>query len=206
MHLVVLFLPPEPGPLQDRLGELQSGREDRNRQIVERLLQLGVNIEYAEVLEEAGGGTVGRPHIAAVMVRHGYVVDIASAFELFLAKGRPGYIGRRRLHPEEAIELARMSGAVPVLAHPHTMALDSSEQVRVTMSRLSGAGLRGMECYYPLYSPLEREGYVALARRFGLIPSGGSDYHGTYKVGIELGSGRGDLVVADQVLEELRPR
>jgi predicted metal-dependent phosphoesterase TrpH len=206
MHMVVLFLAPGPGPLQDRLGELQAGREDRNRQIVERLEQLGVKIEYAEVLEEAGAGTVGRPHIAAVLARHGYVVDIASAFDHFLAKGRPGYVGRRRLHPEEAIELAKASGAVPVLAHPHTMALDSSEEVRATLSRLSAAGLGGMECYYPLYSPLEREGYVALARRFGLVPSGGSDYHGTYKVGIELGRGHGDLVVSDQVLEELRPQ
>ena len=206
MHLVVLFLEPGPGPLQDRLSELQRGREERNQAVVERLNELGMAINYHDILSEAGGGSVGRPHIAAVMVRHGYVDDIPSAFQLFLAKGQQAYIGRRRLEPSEAIRLARQEGAVPILAHPHTLGLNTSEEVSGTLRQLSEAGLVGMECYYPLYSVFEREGYAALSRRFGLIPSGGSDYHGTYKLGIELGTGRGDLVVTDSVLEELRPR
>ncbi len=206
MHLVVLFLEPGPGPLQDRLLELQAGRGDRNLAVVERLNQLGLAIDYEEVLLEAGGGSVGRPHIAAVLARHGYVPDVSSAFDLYLAKGRNAYVNRLRLLPETAIGLAREEGAVVVLAHPHTLGIDRADEMAGLLQRLTAAGLGGMECYYPLYSPSERKGYVALARRFGLVPSGGSDYHGLYKAGIELGIGRGDLLVPDSVLEELRPR
>ncbi len=205
MHLVVLFLGPGRGPLRDRLAELQTGRDERNQRMVELLNSLGVSIEYEEVLTEAGGGSVGRPHIAAVMARHGHVDDIAAAFDLWLGKGKPAYVGRRRLLPEEAIGLARMEGAVPILAHPHTMGIDTAEEMATTLRRLRAAGLVGLECHYPLYSPGERLEYVELARRFDLVPSGGSDYHGRYKIGIDLGFGKGDLMVPDSVLEELRP-
>ena len=205
MHLIVLFLGPGRGPLRDRLADLQSGRDERNQKMVELLNSLGVSIEYEEVLTEAGGGSVGRPHIAAVMARYGHVDDIASAFDLWLGKGKPAYVGRRRLLPEEAIGLARMEGAVPILAHPHTMGIDTGEEMATTLRRLRVAGLIGLECHYPLYSPEERLEYVDLARRFDLVPSGGSDYHGSYKVGINLGVGKGDLKVPDSVLDELRP-
>jgi hypothetical protein len=205
MHLIVLFLGPGRGPLRDRLAGLQAGRDERNQKMVELLNSLGVSIEYEDVLTEAGGGSVGRPHIAAVMARHGHVDDIAAAFDLWLGKGKPAYVGRRRLLPEEAIGLARMEGAVPILAHPHTMGIDTAEDMATTLRRLRAAGLIGLECHYPLYSPDERLEYVELARRFDLVPSGGSDYHGRYKVGIDLGFGKGDLMVPDSVLEELRP-
>jgi 3',5'-nucleoside bisphosphate phosphatase len=206
MHLIVLFLGPGRGPLRDRLAELQAGRDERNQKMVELLNSLGVSIEYQEVLTEAGGGSVGRPHIAAVMARHGHVDNIASAFDLWLGKGKPAYVGRKRLLPEEAIGLARMEGAVPILAHPHTMGIDTAEDMATTLRRLRAAGLIGLECHYPLYSPDERLEYVDLARRFDLVPSGGSDYHGRYKVGIDLGVGKGDLKVPDSVLDELRPQ
>jgi hypothetical protein len=206
MHLIVLFLGPGRGPLRDRLAELQAGRDERNQKMVELLNSLGLSIEYQEVLTEAGGGSVGRPHIAAVMARHGHVDNIASAFDLWLGKGKPAYVGRKRLLPEEAIGLARMEGAVPILAHPHTMGIDTAEDMATTLRRLRAAGLIGLECHYPLYSPDERLEYVDLARRFDLVPSGGSDYHGRYKVGIDLGVGKGDLRVPDSVLDELRPQ
>jgi hypothetical protein len=206
MHLIVLFLGPGRGPLRDRLAELQAGRDERNQKMVELLNSLGLSIEYQEVLTEAGGGSVGRPHIAAVMARHGHVDNIASAFDLWLGKGKPAYVGRKRLLPEEAIGLARMEGAVPILAHPHTMGIETAEDMATTLRRLRAAGLIGLECHYPLYSPDERLEYVDLARRFDLVPSGGSDYHGRYKVGIDLGVGKGDLRVPDSVLDELRPQ
>jgi hypothetical protein len=183
---------------------MREGRTTRNALILEKLAALGVPVPMDEVGMFGRGDSIGRPHIAAAMVDRGYVTTIAEAFDLYLGFGRPAYVPRWRLEPEEAIALARESGGVPILAHPHTLALDSSEQVAATLTRLKRAGLIGIECYYPLYSPLEREGYVALAERFGLLPSGGSDYHGTYKPGVELGVGRGDLRVPPQVLEALR--
>ena len=204
MHMVVLFLEPGPGPLQDRLAELRSGRDERNLRIIQRLAELDLPVSEQEILDLAAGESVGRPHIAAVMVSHGYVESIVDAFDQYLAWGKPAYMARPRLSPEVAIGLARESKAVPILAHPHTLRLNTSDDVSATLRRLSGAGLVGMECYYPLYSPMEREGYAALAGRFGLRASGGSDYHGSYKPDVELGVGRGNLAVPDQLLEALR--
>lgn len=204
MHLIVLWLDPGGGPLQSRLHGLQSGRDRRNEEIVDRLGGAGLPITIEEVLEEAGGGSVGRPHIAAVMVRHGYVPDIRTAFDLWLGRGRPAYVGRDRLDPEVAIGLARESGAVPVLSHPHTLGVTTAPDMADLLTGLKGAGLIGLEAIYGSYRRHEREGYADLARRFELIPSGGSDYHGSYKPDLSLGSGYGDLAVPDSVLEELR--
>lgn len=204
MHLVVLWLDSNRGPLQDRLTALQAGRDTRNIEIVQRLSSIGLPITIEEIEEEAGGGSVGRPHIAAVMVARGYVPDIRTAFDLWLGSGKPGYAGRDRLLPEEAIALARESGGVPVLAHPHTLGITTASEMADLLTRLKRAGLVGLEALYGAYRRHEREGYADLARRFDLVPSGGSDYHGTYKPGLMLGSGYGDLVIPGALLHELR--
>ncbi len=204
MHLVVLFLEPEEGPLQDRLQELQTSRSQRNYRIADRLRRLGIDITMEEVIAESRVGVVGRPHFAAILVRKGVVADIPTAFQDYLGNQAPAYVPRLRLEPEEAISLARASGAVPILSHPHTLGHTAADEYAATYRRLTTAGLVGIDAYYGDYAPEEREELAAIARSFGLIPSGGSDYHGSYKEGLELGSGRGDLVVPDSVLEELR--
>jgi hypothetical protein len=204
MHLVVLWLIPGNGPLQDRLAALRDGRDVRNLEIVRRLTSVGMPVTIDEIEDEAGGGSVGRPHIAAVMVARGYVPDIRTAFDLWLGAGKPGYVGRDRLDPVEAIGLARESGGVPILAHPHTLGITTAAEMADLLVWLKRAGLVGLEAFYGAYRRHERDGYADLARRFGLIPSGGSDYHGTYKPGLMLGSGYGDLVVTDALLDELR--
>lgn len=204
MHMVVLWLSPGDGPLQNKLAFLQEARANRNERIVGRLQELGYDITFDEVAAEAGTGVIGRPHFAAVLVQKGYVPDPQTAFDELLAKGQKAYLGRDLLEPVEAIELARASGAVPIIAHPHTLGLDSSEEFADAFSMLSDAGLVGMEAYYSEYNHDRRQELVGLARSFGLVPSGGSDYHGTYKQHLNLGVGTGDLVVPDDLLAELR--
>ena len=127
MHLLVLWLEPGEGPLQVRLNELQSGRSGRNDRILERLDDLGMPLTLEEVLVEAGEGSVGRPHIAKVMVDHGYVPDIKTAFDLWLGNDKPAYAGRPRLEPAEAVALARKSGGDPGAgSHPTPWAAHSS--------------------------------------------------------------------------------
>jgi predicted metal-dependent phosphoesterase TrpH len=203
MHLVVLWLDNTTGPLQDRLFELQSARGGRNQTIVDELTRLGMPISLAEVEEVAGSGSVGRPHIAEVMVRRGYVPDIKTAFDLWIGNHGPAYARRKTLTPEEGIGLAVESGAVPVLAHPHTLGINRAHEMADLLDELKGYGLVGLEAIYPIYRQHERYGYADLARRFGLVPSGGSDYHGTFKAGLELGIGYGDLVVPESVRDEL---
>lgn len=204
MHLLVLWLEPGEGPLQDELADLRRGRRERNNRIVETLAGLGMEITPEEVEEEGSGGSIGRPHIAAVLVRKGYAPDIRSAFDRWLGSGRPAYVERRRLDAGKALALARQSGAVPVLAHPHTLGIHRAEEMARLLGGLTEAGLVGLEAIYSTYRRHEREGYAHLARRFGLVPSGGSDYHGTYKPDIEVGVGHGDLYVPDSVLDGLR--
>lgn len=204
MHLVVLWLEDEAGPLQDRLADLRLGRDDRNHSILERLSQLGIDVPMEDVMARAGEGSVGRPHIAGVMVDRGYVPDIATAFELYLAHGAPAYVGRRRLGPEEAIDLALQSGGVPILAHPQTLGYDNDPALENVVRRLSAMGLVGLESHHSTIEPPRRRLLRRMARRVGLLPSGGSDFHGTYKPGIQIATGCGDLDVPDGFLEGLR--
>jgi 3',5'-nucleoside bisphosphate phosphatase len=203
MHLVVLFLEPGNGPLQDHLTVLREARDVRNTRIVERLVGMGIEITIDEVLAEAGGGSVGRPHLAAVLVRKDVVPDIPTAFDRYLAAGRPAYVGRERLTPVEAISLARESGGVPVLAHPLTLGIDLDGELRTTFQRLAEIGLVGVEVEYSTYLPEERIRLRRLATAAGLLPSGGTDYHGAYKPDILLGVGKGDLAVAGSILDDL---
>jgi predicted metal-dependent phosphoesterase TrpH len=156
-------------------------------------------------MAEAGAGSIGRPHIAALMVRKGYVDSFDEAFDRWLATGRPAYLGRDRLTPTEAITLAHASGAVAVLAHPTTLGLDQ-DQAGEFIAGLADAGLDGLECEYGRYPPEERAVWHRLAGELGLCPTGGSDYHGAYKPDLALGTGLGDLHVPDELLEELELR
>lgn len=202
MHLVVLWVDQD-GALGTRLSALRDGRNTRNERILSSLGRHGMDLTIDEIAEEAGDGSVGRPHIAAVMVRKGYVPDIRTAFDEWLGNGRPGYADRPRLEPEEAIAMAVSEGGVPVLAHPHTLGITTAAAMADLLERLRDAGLVGLEAFYGAYRRHERDGYAHLARRFGLVPSGGSDYHGTYKPGLYLGVGYGDLHVGTHVVEEL---
>ena len=205
MHLLVYFLEDGPGPLQDRLGGLQEGRSDRNRRIVTVLQEQGLDVTLDEIAEEAGGGSVGRPHVAAVMMRKGYVSSIQEAFDVWLAKGKPAYLERERLAPKDAIDLAHASGAVAVLAHPTSMGFEGPAMERF-IADLAADGLDGMECEYGRYSPDLRAALRAVAARCGLAVTGGSDYHGRYKPDLSLGTGLGDLNVPDALLDALESR
>jgi predicted metal-dependent phosphoesterase TrpH len=202
MHMLAYWIEPEPGPLQGRLAELQRGRRERTPKVVAALQELGIDITVEEVGAQAGEGVVGRPHIAQVLVDKGVVSSVAEAFDMYLAQGRPAYRPRVRLEVGEAIRLTHASGGVAVVAHPHTVA-DDAGGFTAAFERFVDLGVDGVECYYGEYLLETRERLAAMARRLGLIATGGSDYHGTYKPGLELGVGRGDLEVPDRALESL---
>jgi predicted metal-dependent phosphoesterase TrpH len=205
MHLLGYFVPESDNPLSTNLAELQEARANRNHLIVERLNELGVPVTFEEVEDEAGGpgSQIGRPHFAAVLVRHGAVPDYQSAFDDFLAKGAKAYIGRKLFAPAEATELMVRACVVPVLAHPFTLQLPGDELERFVVE-LVGAGLAGIEGYHGDLPEDDQEPYRALGRRHGLIISGGSDYHGHMRPDRALPGGKHGVVVPVEVLEELR--
>lgn len=202
MHLLVYFLEDEEGPLQDRLVAVREGRAARNVQMIAALQAHGVDITMAEVAAVAGEGSMGRPHFAKVLVDKGVVPTMSEAFNRWLATGQPGYVARTRLDAFEAVELARRSDAVPVIAHPHTLGLDATEYAHA-FTELTDAGLGGIEAYYTEYSRDLREHVAQICADLGIAATGGSDFHGTYKPDIKVGIGLGDLAVSDTALQHL---
>lgn len=205
LHLLVYFVEPGEGALQDELHRLQADREDRNRRLVRRLAALGLPVTEEEVLAEAGGTGAGRPHVAAVLVAKGVVGSIQEAFDRYLAKGGAAYVSKARLAPGKAIELALGSGGLPVLAHPDSLGL-GPDATGSAVRELAGLGLVGLEAYYGRYPVPDRQALAALAGDLGLVATGGSDYHGTYKPDLAVGVGTGDLQVPDDALGELASR
>ncbi|MGH2700685.1 MAG: PHP domain-containing protein [Actinomycetota bacterium] len=205
MHLLGYFIPQRANPLSDALFELQHHRANRNRIIVQRLNELGIDVTFEEVEAEAGGpgSQIGRPHFAAVLVRHRAVPDYQTAFDEYLAKGAKAYVDRKLYRPAEAIELMVSAGAVPVLAHPMTMNISIEEIERFT-DELIDSGLEGIEGYHGDYTADEQAPLRELAARRDLIATGGSDYHGHMRPDRKLPGGKAGTVVPVEVLDELR--
>ena len=206
MHLLVYFVEAGEGPLQSELVRLQEARATRNRQLVRVLSEeLGLPVTLEEIEAEAGGDGVGRPHVAAVLVRKGVVGSVQEAFDRYLARGQPGYVEKERLYPADAMRLARESGGVPVIAHPLSLGLEPAA-LESAVKELADIGLAGLEAIYGRYTPDEREGLADVARRHGLVVTGGSDHHGSYKPDLRVGVGKGDLDVPDGALAALEDR
>ena len=202
IHMLAYWIEPIDGPLQDRLAWLRAGRDERNREILERLRALGHPVTLDEVMAHAQGEAVGRPHIADALVARGDAADRSDAFRRFLADGGPAYVERVRLTASEAIDLTRSSGGVTAIAHPATIGLDAAGYGRL-FPQLAGIGLGGIEAYYPEHPPELRTHLAGIAASLGLAATGGSDYHGSGKPGISIGTGRGDLVVPDDAVDGL---
>jgi 3',5'-nucleoside bisphosphate phosphatase len=206
VHVLVYFVEPGEGPLQDELVALRRDRAERNLRLRHRLAELGVPVDYDAMVAEAGGEAgLGRPHFARALVRSGAAADIDDAFDTYLADGRAAYVPKSRLAPTDVARLATASGGVAVLAHPLTLGLDPSALERL-VTELAEAGLGGIEAVYGRYTTDERRALKRMARRCGLVATGGSDYHGSFKPDLQVGTGMGDLNVPDSALEELAAR
>lgn len=206
VHVLCYFVDEGEGPLQDELRALRQDRRRRNEALVQRLAQLGLPVTWEDVVAEAGKEDgVGRPHFARVLVRHGAAEDVQDAFDRWLADDRPAYVPKARLEAPEVARMARASGGVAVLAHPLSLGLEP-HALGAVVGELAEAGLSGIEAVYGSYTPEERRGLATLAAAAGLVTTGGSDFHGSYKPGLWVGTGCGDLKVPEAVLEELEAR
>jgi hypothetical protein len=191
------------GQLEAGLEALVGGRNERNAKIVGRLNELGATVTLAEIEAEAGGKVVGRPHIARVLLRHGFVSDWQEAFDRYLARGAAAYFERLRFSPADAVRMIRNAGGVAVLAHPKYVSLHEGESLEDVVRSLVDVGLSGIECFYSDHSAEETETYLELARSFSLIVTGGSDFHGDVKPDLQLGTGNGDLLVPVECADAL---
>ena len=164
---------------------------------------MGLDVTYEEVRALAGTDSVGRPHIARILMDKKYVTSAKDAFDRYLADGRPAYVARELPKPEEAIAWIKAAGGVAVLAHP-TWAKVSGEGLNALLTNLKAEGLGGIEVHYSTHTKRQTREYLDLAKRLNLLITGGSDFHGITKPDIEVGTGRGGLKVSEKLLEPLK--
>ncbi len=206
LHLLGYGVDTNDASLQDALKRLQTAREDRNPRIIAKLRRLGIGISMAELEAETVDSQIGRPHIAAWLVRNGFVDTIDEAFERYLGSGRPAYADKYRIGCDTAIQLIRNAGGAPVLAHPALIAPGGDWRLQDLVKRLQAIGLMGIEAYYPEHTPEQTRTYLDWADRFDLVATGGTDFHGTITPGVEMGVGGGRFRVPYQCLADLKAR
>ncbi|MDY6843178.1 MAG: PHP domain-containing protein [Thermodesulfobacteriota bacterium] len=200
MHILGYFIDLTDKGLITFLEKLQNGRQERNFQILKQLNNLGIEITYEEVLERSCGAQLGRPHFASIMVEKGYVESHKDAFNRYLKKGGPAYAERARYYPKDAINVLREAGGIPVLAHPFTLNTRTQQELRAVVKKLAHFGLMGIEVYSPDHTTKQTENYLRVAEQFGLVVTGGTDFHGANKENVDLGS----LMVPYRYLEMLK--
>lgn len=185
VHVLGYFIQVEDVHLADRLRDLREQRLVRIERFCTRLTRLGLPLTLDEVLVHASGDSAGRPHIARAMIGKGYVASVGEAFDRYLSGGRPAFVPREDVTPEWSIDLIHSAGGAAVLAHPYTTGNPAQ-----TTERLLPHGLDGIEVRYGVYDDVQRTYLQALADRFSLVPTGGSDYHGAeHREDAPLGSG-----------------
>ena len=203
LHILGYFIDFHSQKLKDRLKKLQEARAERNPKIVKKLQALGIPITYEEVVAISGGGQIGRPHFAKLLLQKGIVKTFDEAFERFLKKGAPAYVEKDKIFPRECLEIILEAGGIPVLAHPFTLHLEN-DALEAFVKQLKDWGLRGIEAYYTEHTPAQTAFYLKLAEKYGLCVTGGSDFHGKNKPEIKLGLGYGNLRVPYRLLERLK--
>ncbi len=203
-HLLAYFPNGAPsGEFSDWLASQQNARRARNRKLVGSLRAQGIEITLAEV-EARGRSLAGRPHFARILVDKGYAASTQDAFDRFIGEQAPCFVERQSISTEAAIQIVRRSHGVPVLAHPVRLNLPRDEEREVIL-RFKQAGLLGLEVFHSEH-PAELQSYYGeLAADLGLLPTGGSDFHGTIKPNVRLGTGfNGNVRVPAETLERLR--
>ncbi|MEP7001942.1 MAG: PHP domain-containing protein, partial [bacterium] len=158
--------------IERELGALRDMRERRGQTIVEKLIALGVNVTFDDVLSQAGGGAVGRPHVARALVADGWATDVRDAFDRYLGAGKPAYVAKDQLTMADAIAIIHSAGGIAVLAHP------GPAGTRERLTALRALGLDGVEVKHPGHSPSDTARLNTLSAQLGLVMSGGSDWHG----------------------------
>lgn len=188
--------------LNHTLVRLQEARKNRNPRIIELLNGMGFDLSLDEIRKDCGECQLGRPHIAKHMVKKGFVQSVSEAFDNYLATDQPAYVDKYRVDCDRAIEVILDAGGLPVLAHPVLLNINDDVLEKLIIC-LKEKGLKGIEAYYPEQLPDLIARYTEMAERHGLLITGGTDFHGSIKPEIKMGSGRGNFSVPYELYEKL---
>lgn len=204
MHILGLFVDTENEEFLKKLSALENARYNRNKAMLERFKELGLDISEEDITSQKEGGTLentGRAHMAAALVKKGYVSDTKEAFGKYLIKGKPAYIARITYSPEESIKMIKAAGGAAVLAHPVYITKEENE-LRALLTELKAYGLDGVESMYSDYTAEYSKMCLRLCSELDLLPTGGSDFHGANRPAVKLG----DIKAPYEFLDRLRER
>lgn len=205
IHIVGIEIDWKNPEFHEKIQYYRNERFRRNQRIIDRMAADGIDISYEKMCSEFPGATWTRAHFARYLADHGYVSEMWNAFELYLKPGCPYHVPREKITPADAVKLIRQFGGIPVLAHPMQYNFPE-EMLRTLLDELCSVGLIGMEVYYSTHTPEQTQYLQKLASEYQLMPGGGSDFHGTNKPSIFLGSGKHNLNIPYEILEGLRKR
>lgn len=197
VHIVGLFIDYKSPAFLAYLERFQQSRTDRNEKLCRNLREAGLDITCEALTAMFPDAVITRAHYAKFLLARGYVKSMKEAFERYLGDHTPYFVHREKITPEEVIQVTLDAGGVPILAHPTLYKL-GREQLDVLVATLTEHGLQGIECMYSSYTPSDERDIKALAAKYHLLPSGGSDFHGTNKPGLDLATGYGRLYVPEE--------
>ncbi|WP_018249000.1 PHP domain-containing protein [Orenia marismortui] len=195
IHVLGYYIDYKDQKFIDKLASLKEARYNRIKRIVGKLNALGLEIDFEEVKKNADGGALGRPHVAQIMLDKGYVEEWSEAFDKYIAKGAPAYVERKKLTPQEAIQLIKEFGGIPVVAHPVLIERDE------LLDQLIEWGIEGIEVYHTEQDDKDSKRYLEFAQKNSLLITGGSDCHGPRRKGEVL---IGKIKASYDILESLR--
>lgn len=203
IHILGLFVNDKNASFREALAASRKRRDDRNEQMAERFVKAGIPMTLKELSFGDPNAIITRAHFARYLTEHGITKDNKDAFDRFLGDTSPFYVPREYMSPETAVREIHHAGGLAVLAHPLSYRF-SDEQILAMVRQLKEQGLDGVEAVYGAYSREQEATVRELAKRFDLLLSGGSDYHGSNKPGLMLGTGYGSLCVPYAILTALR--
>ena len=204
VHILAYDLDPDSDRLPPVLSWVVEDRNERNRKMIDLLARDGIMIDLDELQAKHPNSTIGRPHFAMCLIEEGIADSVTDAFNRFLDPGRKYYVRRHFLSLEDAVGLIISAGGKAVIAHPRQYRI-SSESLTELMQRGAAAGVSGLECFYSGYGPEDNAKYLAMAEKYGFCPPAGSDWHGSHKPHIHMGSGiDGELCAPYEILTNLR--
>lgn len=203
IHMVGLYIDHKSEIFRAHLQHFVDSRVERNRKMCTRLAEAGIDISYEKLIAEFPNSVLTRAHYAVYLVKHGYSLSKEDAFSQYLGDHTRYFVPREKITPEMGVELILQAGGIPILAHP-TLYRMSDARLEELVTRLKKAGLVGIEAIYATYNLAEERQMRKLADKYDLCITGGSDYHGAAKPGLEMGTGYGRLFVPEDVLRRFR--
>lgn len=203
IHILGLYIEHKKEEFRKYLKDFQESREIRNEKMCKKLIEHGVDISYDGLKERFPGAVLTRAHYARFLWEEGYVSGMREAFDKYIGDHAPCFLPREKVTPVQAVKLILRAGGVPVLAHPLLYGM-SDKRLEELVAELKEAGLKGIEAVYSTYNSGEERQMKKLAKKYDLLISGGSDFHGAVKPGLDLATGYGGLVIPYEILERIK--